>query len=146
MPEISGILLLILFFGFSLLRKRVQQAAGKTQSPAKPQSYQPVAMPAFPEAAPAIPVRPMSIEKARSVAKKTVLVPSGTPMEGETLDWKTEKLDSLPPSSFPAPKPRSRVFPVLTKDSLIQGIVLHEILTRPKHAVAPYLKDYPPRV
>lgn len=146
MPEISGLLLLILFFGFNVLRKKVQQAASKEKSPSKPQTYQPTAMPAFPEAAPPMPVRSMTIEKSRTVQKKAESEPPRTPMEGEAMDWQPEPLENLRPRSDLTLRPNSRVIPVLTKDSLIQGIVLHEILTRPKHAVGSYLSNYPPRV
>ena len=146
MPEISGLLILILIFGFNFLRKRLQQTSG-AQTPSKPQTtYQPAAMPAFPEASPTLPAKPPPIAKNMSVPKRAIPVPSGTPMEGETLDWKLEKRETPMSNPFSDPKPKSRVVPLLTKDSLVRGVVLHEILTRPKHAVAPYLKDYPPRV
>jgi hypothetical protein len=198
MPEFGSLLLLILFFGVSFLRKKMKQGETKVSNQSKPQTYQPFAGAASPEAVsampkqpvlavkpvsrasgmftdqdmanadeleawrktpgkqdvplaqpaaePALPKRPVPAVKPKSRASG-MFTDSDMANADELEAWRKTQGKQDTPLAQPAKlqKPHNRILLVFSEDSLIQGIVMSEILMGPRHAMFPRYTDYPPR-
>lgn len=99
-----------------------------------------------PAAGPAMPQRPMPAVKPKSRASG-MFTDSDMANADELEAWrKTQGKQDTPLAQPSKPqKPHSRILPVFSEDSLIQGIVMSEILMGPRQAMFPRYTNYPPR-
>lgn len=150
MPEFSPLLLLILFFGVSWLRKRIKFIKNMTGNQARPAAHPPASPPSrFQEEAPVTTKRPSPVTKEKvpqaykplETLKQTPRFEPDSFQEGqramnvEEPSWyETPDEKYQPAKAAPPRKPRSPIIPVFTGNSVVQAIVTKEILTRPRSA------------
>lgn len=151
MPEISPLIVFLLIAGFSWFRRKVRQAAEEARR--SQEAARKAAMPQHKAAAQGPAVSGQGTLSARHLASPTV--PSISSSEGydpagkekytprfelpDEVDPIQEMLAKKPALQTAASQsPRPGILPVLQGSSIVQAVILKEILTRPASARSRY--------
>ena len=154
MPDISIVILLIIFGAVSYFKRKSRQVSQDSKK-TPPQPVKTAPLPwagAFPETAPIV-VKPAAQTEKRPQIKQLDPPPELKGLVDSTLNWREdwnayEKTtqnaitgdDKKPPVKKPEQERKQplTIIPRFTPNIAVQSIVLHEVLTRPRTATRPH--------